>query len=280
MKRKAANSRAGIHRRRFLVEGLEPRCLLAGNVNVFVSGGTLFVQGDGADNAILIQQEGDGEYSVTPFDFADLNLTGSGFAAGPTTINGDAQTEQGVPLFFSGVKNDINVDLKGGNDGLAIGNDLETLNRMALDCFDIGFNPDDGGGSVTASVDDDTLFVPRNLIVNLGDGNDFTSISANVGTFNPNGTTKKGGVAVINLGNGNNGAAFGHGTIADDLLINGGNGRDNACVTDVFVRDLLAVQLGDGPGNSVDAHQFDAGHVLVTTGNGNDDVTLGQFDTD
>ena len=72
MKRKNSKSHATLARRKFLVEGLEPRCMLAGNVNVFVSGGTLFVQGDDSDNAVLIQQEGPGAYSVTPFDFNDL----------------------------------------------------------------------------------------------------------------------------------------------------------------------------------------------------------------
>jgi len=281
MKRKTDNSRASITRRRFLVEDLEPRCLLAGNVNVFVSGGTLFVQGDNADNAVLIQQEGEGVYSVTPLDFADLELTNEGFDAGPTTINGDEETVQGEPLIFTGVKNDINVDLRGGNDGLGIGNDVEALNELALDCFDIGFIPDDGGGSVSIGIEPNQVgqfAVPRNLIVNLGEGDDFTAISANVGTFNPNGTTKKGGVAIINAGNGTNGVAFGNGTLSDDLLIFGGNGNDNACVSNVFVRDLLTVQLGNGNENDVDIVGFSAGHAVVTTGNGDDQVRMAEFD--
>src|SRR5262249_16865044 len=120
MKRKTAHHRNNMTRRRFVVEGLEPRCLLAGNVNVFLPGGSLFVQGDANDNAVLIQQEGDGVYSVTGLDFADINTDGLNVNDGPTSINGD---DSGDPVLFSGVKNDINVDLKGGNDGLAIGND-------------------------------------------------------------------------------------------------------------------------------------------------------------
>jgi hypothetical protein len=273
MKRKTANSRTGFTRRRFLVEGLEPRCLLAGNVNVFVSGGTLFVQGDNNDNAVLIQQEGNGVYSVTGLDFANLNTDGLEVNAGPTSINGD---DSGDSAVFSGVTNDINVDLRGGNDGLGIGNDLNTLSNLAENCFGINFNPDDGGGTLQVA-QEGTLFVPRNLIVNLGDGDDFTAISANVGSLDSKGNTKKGGVANINLGNGNNAAAFGDGNVADDLLISGGNGSDDACVSDVNVRDLLAVQLGNGDENDADIENFNAGHALVTTGVGNDKVRLENF---
>src|SRR6476620_1449230 len=100
MKRKNSKTSATFARRRFLVEGLEPRCLLAGNVNVFVSGGSLFVQGDGGDNAVLIQQEGDGVYSVTGLNFGDLNVDSDIFDSGPTKINGkdlagDAYTVSG-----------------------------------------------------------------------------------------------------------------------------------------------------------------------------------------
>jgi hypothetical protein len=276
MKRKNSKSHATLARRKFLVEGLEPRCMLAGNVNVFVSGGTLFVQGDDSDNAVLIQQEGPGTYSVTPFDFTDLALTGEGFTGGATTINSDPDTVQGNALIFTGVKNDINVDLRGGNDALAIGNSLDALDSQARDCFGIGFIPTDGGGTVsvgvTPEVTEGTFVVPRNLFVSTGEGNDFVSIMANVGT------NKKGGIASINAGNGNNGIAVGQSTIGNDLLITGGTGNDNACVTGVTVRDLLAVQLGNGDENDADIGGLEAGHALVTTGSGNDQVRMGEFD--
>ena len=138
MSRKKSTSKIGSFRRKIFLETLEPRAMLAGNVNVFVSGGSLFVQGDANDNAVLIQQEGNGTYSVTGLDFNTLGVTGLGFAGGPTSINGD---DSGEAAIFSGVTNDINVDLKGGNDGLGIGNDIEALDGLARDCFGIGFLP-------------------------------------------------------------------------------------------------------------------------------------------
>src|SRR5207253_2960390 len=241
MSRKKSTSNIGSFRRQFFLETLEPRALLAGNVDVFVRGGTLFVQGDAADNAVLIQDEGGGTYSVLGLDFdADLDLTGQGFAGNPTTINGeDTGGFNGNAVLFHGVTNDINVDLRGGNDGLGIGNNLENLNALAEECFDIGFLPSDNGGTALAGAEinieqaEGTLLVPRNLIVNLGDGDDFTAIDANVGTLNANGSTKKGGVAIINGGGGNNGVAFGTeggDFVADDLLISGGSGSDDVCV--------------------------------------------------
>src|SRR5262245_51143817 len=89
MARKTSVSRLIFNRRKFFMESLEPRAMLAGNVDVFVSGGTLFVRGDNADNIVLIQDEGGGTYSVLGLDAADLDLTDDGFAAGPTLINGD-----------------------------------------------------------------------------------------------------------------------------------------------------------------------------------------------
>jgi len=266
--------------------------MLAGNVNVFVSGGTLFVQGDADDNAVLIRQEGNGIYSVAGLDFADLNVDPQVFEGGATTING---TDSEELVLFSGVTNDINVDLRDGNDGLAIGNDIEALNALAEECFNIGFLPEDGGG--TGNVDiaqvEGTLLVPRNLIVNLGNGDDFTAIDANVGTLNNNGSTKKGGLANINAGGGNNGVAFGTeggNFVAQSLLISAGGGTDDVCVFGTGVRDLLSISIGNGGEQNGDEENpvpqevrlggVGAGHVLILTGSGSDQVNVGGVGVD
>jgi hypothetical protein len=272
MKRKTA--RSPLTRRRFLVEGLEPRCMLAGNVNVFVSGGTLFVQGDGGDNAVLIQQEGNGVYSVTGLDFSDLsNVDSEVFDSGPTTINGEDL--DGDSFVVSGVTNDINVNLGAGDDGLGIGNNLDNLSSLSEECFGVSFLPPDEEISLQAL--ETTLLVPRNLFINLGDGNDFTAIDANVGTLNSNGTTKKGGVANINAGGGDNAVAFGTeggDFVADDLLISAGGGSDDVCVFGTGVRDLLSVLIGDGNQQEVRLGGVGAGHAQILTGNGSDDVNV------
>ena len=83
MSRRKSGSGAGFGSRRMAVEQLEGRSLLAGVVSAFVSGGSLIITGDNSDNAVVVQDQGDGNYAVTGFDFADVpGLTG--FKAGPT----------------------------------------------------------------------------------------------------------------------------------------------------------------------------------------------------
>ena len=108
MKLRQSDRRSGASRRSLFVESLEPRAMLAGNVNAFVEGGTLFVRGDNQDNLVLIEQVGDGKYAVTGFDFADGGIAGA--QAGPTRINGEANGTVAV----EGATGDVNVDLRRG----------------------------------------------------------------------------------------------------------------------------------------------------------------------
>src|SRR5690349_1891612 len=85
--------------RNLVVEGLENRALLAGNVAVSVSGGTLFITGDAAGNGVSVQQLDSGKYFVTGFSVS----------GGNTTVNGSAAGK-----IVTGVTNDINVDLNAG----------------------------------------------------------------------------------------------------------------------------------------------------------------------
>lgn len=301
MSRRKSGSGSGRGFRRMNVEQLEGRSLLAGVVSAFVSGGTLFIQGDNTDNAVIVQDQGDGNYTVTGFDFADVPDL-SGFKAGPTTINGGTDVGGGTKL-FTGVTNDINIDLKKGNDGLAIGNSLEDLQTLAEDCFGFGIGEGSGSGNGSSTfsqapiVIDENLFqVPRNLIVNTGDGNDYVVVNANVGS------TGFGGVAAINTGNGHDGVAFGspfssatpaiteegaqlnevfdgNAYVANSLVVLTGNGDDNVCVTGTTVQNQLNVQTGAG-NDEFHAEEFAAGNAVVTSGAGNDFVTLVFFALD
>ena len=87
---------------RVAFEALEPRLLLDGNVTVKVTkGGDLKVTGDGAANDIWIDQGAD------PSQFVIRGDAG-------TTVNGQAQ------VTVDGVRDDIIVNLKGGNDELTV----------------------------------------------------------------------------------------------------------------------------------------------------------------
>src|SRR3954465_2470515 len=61
--------------RKLNVEGLENRALLAGNVAVSVSGGTLFITGDGFGNGVAVQQLDSGKYFVSGFGLNGSNTT-------------------------------------------------------------------------------------------------------------------------------------------------------------------------------------------------------------
>ena len=280
MKTRKLGTGTGLGRRSLAVESLERRSMLAGNVSVSVTGGSLFVRGDDKDNAVLIEQVGNGEYAVSGFDFADAGI--SGYQSGPTKINGAANGT----VVVSGVTGDIHVDLRKGNDGLGIGNSVDDLLALAEECgFGLGIGEGSGSGSGSGSEEaftiaaaqhvEDQFFAPRNLIVNTGDGNDGVAISASVA-----------GVLSVSTGNGNDGVVVGgsfslesEAHIGDDLIILTGGGHDHACVDFVTVHDHLNVQTGEG-NDGVELFGFDAGHVLVTTGNGNDFVDLDGFDTD
>jgi len=71
--------------RKLWVESLENRALLAGNVSVSVSDGTLFITGGSAGNGVSVQQLNSGRYYITGF-----NVSG-----GNTTVNGSSTTPEG-----------------------------------------------------------------------------------------------------------------------------------------------------------------------------------------
>ena len=147
MTARSFGSGAGKRQRRLAVERLESRALLAGNVNVFVSGGSLFVRGDNADNLVLIQQTGDGQYTVTGLDYGAAGFADPPFSAGPTSINGQFETQT-----FSGVTGDFIIDLKKGDDGLGIGNSIDDLATLAAECdFGFAFGSGEGGGNGSQS---------------------------------------------------------------------------------------------------------------------------------
>jgi hypothetical protein len=279
MHKRTIGSGRGFGNRILKVETLEPRAMLAGNVSVSVSGGNLIVRGDAKDNLVLIEQVGSGRYAVTGSDFA--NGGEPGFQTGPTRVNGQANGT----VVVSGVTGDINVDLRAGRDGLGIGNSVEDLGTLAEDCgLDFGFGEGGGNGSGSESPGGGIVlqqqvagrfFVPRNLIVNTGDGNDFALINADVKTS-----------AVINTGNGNDDLAFGNPSSAEsdvhvgnDLVVLTGSGHDHACIQFATVDDHINVQTGNG-NDLLEIDEFDAGHVLVLSGSGNDLVDLDDFDTD
>lgn len=134
-----------------LVEQLEARTLLSGNVTAFVSAGSLTIIGDAGDNAITIDESAGA---------GTLTITGTG-----TTVNGDV-----VPVTFSGVTRDIKALLDGGNDSITVTGVTATRNVLI----------DNGEGDNTTSLTDVTI--PGKLTIRNGTGADtVTGAGMNVG---------------------------------------------------------------------------------------------------
>src|SRR5207247_2195227 len=112
--------------RKMIVEQLERRALLAGVVNVSVdAAGNLFVTGDSHDNLVLVTNPAPGVYTVTGFDFADTTVS-AGHESGLTFINAKTFVDENTAA-VTGVTGNIIIDLKGGNNGLGVGNSVDDL---------------------------------------------------------------------------------------------------------------------------------------------------------
>jgi hypothetical protein len=296
MKKQKLGSGVGYGHRTLKVEQLERRAMLAGNVNVSVSGGNLFVTGDNQDNAVLIQEVDDGDdnanthaYEITGFDFADSGL--GGFQSGPTNITGggtevDPDVLGGTSArIVKGVTANIIVDLKKGNDALAVGNSIDDLLTLAEDCgfgLGIGSGSGSGGSSATAGqpVLEDRLTTPVSLIINMGDGNNAVAVIGDIGVnHNAGSLVVNGGKNADAVAVGNTFDSTGDAIVHGDVSIATGKGDDNICVDNATIFGALAVNAGDGF-NTVGAENFGAAAVAVVSGKNDDSIRLVSFDTD
>ena len=176
---------------------------------------------------------------------------------------------------FTGVKRDILIDLKGGDNFVEVTNDNEARLALEQDCH---FAPPNGGNATDISSGTrfpGFLFIPRDLSIKTGNGNDEVAILANVRT------------ATVNTGKGADAVLVGDALFRDDLLVNTGDGDDHVCLQAIAVKDFLNVQTGNGndevmlvPHTIPSGLQSHAGHALVVTGDGNDRVGLFQFGLD
>lgn len=107
-------------RRTFLgMEGLEDRSLLAGFVDVSISGGTLYLRGDAASNGVaVVGTATPGQFNVIAVD----NVVGAatpGDVAAPTTLRVNGVADADGVVTVNNVVN-INADLGAGNDQIGV----------------------------------------------------------------------------------------------------------------------------------------------------------------
>jgi hypothetical protein len=250
MAKKTKKTGRGHGQRKLRIEALERRAMLAGNVTVSVSGGTLNIRGDGEDNAIFVSEVEQGVYAVVGFDDLEGN---------PTFVNGD---ENGV-VVIGGVTRDINIDLKGGDDLLAIGNDEGDLLDLIAEC-ELNFGEENEDPEIESLLEvvpeGSQTFVPRDLIIRTGDGNDQVALIVAVSR-----------TANINLGQHDDAIAVGDSQFGDDLIIKTDKGFDFVCVVDNVVGDQLNIQTGDDS-DAVHVEGLEADNALIDTGKGHDEV--------
>ncbi len=239
------------NRRPLTLEPLESRTLLAGDVSVDVAGGNLKLRGDNECNGVLIVQLGTGRYAVVGFDHDGA----------PTTING-----QSDPVIVRGVKHNFIIDLRGGDDLLGIGNNVDLLADLA---GELGFEDIiPTGEPPVEGISDTRLRVPKSLIVHTKDGEDGVVVNAHVGNS-----------AVINTGKHSDGIAIANSRIRDNVVLRTEKGQDGVLIENVAVEGHLNVHTGHDA-DTLLVSLSEVRHAVLNTGHGSDalGVSETQFD--
>ena len=221
--------------RRFRLERLEPRLVMAGNVIAQVSQGSLTLTGDARDNQIVITQSAAGRFTI------------SGQAG--TTINRSAG-----PVTFSGVTADIRASMGAGDDRVQLGGRSITVGDDLVIVGGTGDNRLDVLAALTVTDDilisnqqgtDMTVITGRlrvggNVSVRNGDGQSFTVINPGPGA----GVNRIAGHLFVSNGTGDH-----HNTVIDTNV--GGNvsfnsGQANAGAFNTFAVEDSPVRLRIG----------------------------------
>jgi hypothetical protein len=178
-----------------------------------------------------------------------------------TTIEGSAD-----PFVATGVRGNIDVDLKSGNDLLGVGNDVAGSIALAQA---LGFGAD-LGDAAALQTELETLLadagaparltVPRNLIIRAGGGRDGVGVSGDIG-----------GDINANLGSGNNTLAVFNSTVGDDVIVRGGGQNDLVLIEDSEIDEVIDSNLGHGT-NNLEVTESSVGQSVIAIGGKNRDI--------
>ena len=236
--------------RPLLVEPLECRRMLAGDVEVRRSGDNLKIRGDSECNGLLVVQLSEGRYAVAGFDHDGA----------PTTINGGTE-----PVIVSGIDGNFDIDLRNGDDLIGIGNNIGMIAALAAD---IGFggiiHPQDDFGLPPLPATQ--LEVPRSLLLKTKDGEDGVMFLGRVNRS-----------AIINTDKHSDGLAIANSRIGDNLIIHTEKGEDGVLLENVSVDDHIHIDTGHD-GDTLLAQGVEARRAVLLTGSGRD--VLGISDTE
>ncbi|WP_254507488.1 hypothetical protein [Anatilimnocola floriformis] len=290
--------------RPLLVEGLERRELLAGNVLVESHNGNVKITGDGDNNGLIIAMQLNGRFNIT-------SQVGDDVFTGPTTdleirnltvnllggndfliVAGDVSTGLNNPAFIPGK---VKIDLGAGNDNAfmavaagANGEESQSISVKGGDGNDTSLVLFSAVKSVSieAGVGDDAVVVSNSSIRNididtgvntLGEGetdNDAVqlgsltaqTINVRLGTGNQSPDPEANSFNFANVYNSSIGV----------LNIQGGDAVDSMNVHDNTV-DAITISTG-GSDDTVEIARVEAGLLHVNLGGGDD--TLYAYDSD
>ena len=257
----------GLGRRQFALEQLESRNLLAGEVNAVKDGENLNVTGDTRNNVVAIVDVGNDRFAVIG--------VGTGLKGTNPTTNGYEYK------IFTGIRN-INVDLKEGNDALAVGNDAQALVQAGIQEGVISSGSASSAQSALESFLGSFAYqefqLDKQLKIRMNSGNDDVLIvDADIGRR-----------IDADLGNGNNSFIVDPTEIGDDLILRAGSGTDYVSLADTDIAQMLDVNLGDGA-NYFEMYDSDitddivsevGESVVLHTGKHNDEVYFDNTDVD
>lgn len=231
--------------RKLMVENLEQRCLLTGNVTAdfFANDHVLHITGDARSNSVMIERNGD-------------RITVSG--GGTTTVNQHTSTS-----FSASSIDDIIISMGGGDDVVSVRGRNDSMKLFARDIEVYGGTGNDTIKVSNCSISDD-LFIRTDR--------QFDATSQNAGadkvTVSDCSVSDK---TNILTGNGRDTVTLDRVKTHDDIII------DTA--DDKSVSDADEVRLTDVRCSFRNFH-FDQGTLKVSTGGGRDVVSLKNVQSD
>lgn len=255
--------------RKFKLERLEGRSLLAGDVTITTAGNEIQITGDGDDNDIVITADPSipGRFSIdTGADSTDIN-------GGPG------------PLEFEG--RSLRINMLGGNDTVTIIGDGGAGSELSLNLTaDLG-NGDNifsftggyevhGGLRVMAGAGADTVTIDdvraRDMFFSTGSGGEAISIT------NSSTTSSLGNLSVTatNAAGGSHDLTLSNVQIRKDLAVTLGPGDANVTIDDTQVTGVMTVRTGTGLASVQigTTTEVTAGDLYILTGLGDADIDV------
>jgi hypothetical protein len=259
--------------RRLGFDALEDRRMMAVTANI--TGGDLVIRGDGAADQIQITQAVQNNQPI-PGQYFIQGLNG-------TKINGQAS------LIAVNVNDDFDIDLRGGNDRLVLGNNGASNRTTVPDELRVKM----GTGNNKLYIQGITVLGDATL--ETGSGNDTLSIRGDFGAPSASGDSDSD--LTINTGDGNDGVFLDTTSVGHDLDIDTGSsnsadevglyltnvvgktniethrGADRVHLTGGYFNDDLEIDTGD-QNDIVSIDAISADEIFVQLGSGNDELSF------